>query len=92
MEVETRRRVSVVSEEPFFMPKLGMQMQEATVLTWLKRAGDEVVQGDALCHIETDKVETELECEVDGSILRIEVEEGQTVPVGTVLAVITSAG
>lgn len=81
-----------MSEEPFFMPKLGMQMQEATVLMWLKRAGDEVVQGDALCRIETDKVETDLECEVDGSILRIEVEEGQTVPVGAVLAVITAAG
>jgi pyruvate/2-oxoglutarate dehydrogenase complex dihydrolipoamide acyltransferase (E2) component len=77
-----------VSEEPVYLPKLGMQMQEATVVSWLKQPGDAVAVGDPLCVIMTDKVETEIEAEVTGTLLRIEVEQDATVPVGTILAVI----
>jgi pyruvate/2-oxoglutarate dehydrogenase complex dihydrolipoamide acyltransferase (E2) component len=77
-----------VTEETFYLPKLGMQMQEATIVTWLKHPGDAVAPGEALCVIETDKLETELEAEVAGTLSRVEVAEGSTVPVGSVLAVI----
>jgi pyruvate/2-oxoglutarate dehydrogenase complex dihydrolipoamide acyltransferase (E2) component len=81
-----------VIEEPFYLPKLGMQMQEAMIVEWLKRPGDTLATGDGLCIIATDKVETELEVDVAGTLLRIQVPEGQTVPVGSVLAVIQTSG
>jgi pyruvate/2-oxoglutarate dehydrogenase complex dihydrolipoamide acyltransferase (E2) component len=77
-----------VKDQPFYLPKLGMQMQEATLISWLKRPGDLVTIGEALCSIETDKLETELEAEVSGTLTRVEVSEGSTIPVGTLLAVI----
>jgi pyruvate/2-oxoglutarate dehydrogenase complex dihydrolipoamide acyltransferase (E2) component len=77
-----------MSDEKVYLPKLGMQMQEATVVTWVKRPGEAVAVGDMLCRIETDKVETELVSEVAGRLKSIEVAEGDTVPVGAILAVI----
>ena len=81
-----------MSEDPVYLPKLGMQMQEATVVSWLVRPGDAIRSGQAICVIETDKVETEIVADVDGSLARIEVAEGDTAPVGAVLAVIDRSG
>ncbi|MFL5799637.1 MAG: biotin/lipoyl-containing protein [Actinomycetota bacterium] len=81
-----------MSEEAIYLPKLGMQMQEATVLNWLKSPGDRVASGEPVCVISTDKVEAEIESEVDGILLRIDVPEGGTAAVGASLASIEVNG
>jgi pyruvate/2-oxoglutarate dehydrogenase complex dihydrolipoamide acyltransferase (E2) component len=77
-----------VSLEAVYLPKIGMQMQEATVARWLKAPGDAVASGEPVCVIETDKVEAEVESEVAGTLIRIEVAEGSAAAVGEALAVI----
>jgi pyruvate/2-oxoglutarate dehydrogenase complex dihydrolipoamide acyltransferase (E2) component len=81
-----------VSLEPVYLPKIGMQMQEATVVRWLKAPGDTVAAGEPVCVIETDKVEAEVEAEVAGTLIQIEVAEGAPAAVGQSLAVIETAG
>jgi 2-oxoglutarate dehydrogenase E2 component (dihydrolipoamide succinyltransferase) len=65
---------------------MGVSVEEATVTVWHKAVGDAVREGDALCDIATDKVETEITAPVDGVLGRILVAEGETVPVGALLA------
>jgi pyruvate/2-oxoglutarate dehydrogenase complex dihydrolipoamide acyltransferase (E2) component len=77
-----------VTEEALYLPKLGMQMQEATVLRWLKAPGERVDSGEPVCLISTDKVEAEVESEFAGTLVRIDVPEGTTALVGTQLAAI----
>jgi pyruvate dehydrogenase E2 component (dihydrolipoamide acetyltransferase) len=74
------------------MPQLGLTMTEATVGTWLKKPGDAVRKDEALLSISTDKVDMDVESNVDGVLREILVEEGQTVPVGTPLAHIDAVG
>jgi pyruvate dehydrogenase E1 component beta subunit len=69
------------------MPKMGDGMAEGTLLSWKKQDGEEVRAGDVIAEIETDKSNVELEAE-DAGILRTKTSVGQTVPVGTVIAVI----
>lgn len=68
------------------MPKLGLTMQEGTVSAWNVAAGDEVRAGDVIFVVETDKIATEVEARGDGRIEEIRVPEGDTVPVGAVVA------
>ena len=68
------------------MPQLGLTMTEATVGTWLKKPGDTVRKDEAVLSISTDKVDMDIESNVDGILRVILVQEGQTVPVGTALA------
>jgi pyruvate dehydrogenase E2 component (dihydrolipoamide acetyltransferase) len=68
------------------MPQLGLTMTEATVGTWLKKPGDAVRKDEAVLSISTDKVDMDIESNVDGVLRAILVQEGQTVPVGTALA------
>jgi len=70
------------------MPQLGESVIEGTVARWLIAAGQPVQQAEPLLQITTDKVDTELPAPATGILLEILVEEGQTVPKGTVLAVI----
>lgn len=74
------------------MPKLGESVTEGTVSQWLKSIGDEVAFDDPLLEISTDKVDSELPSPFDGVLLEVLVPEGETVPVGTVLARIGPAG
>ena len=68
------------------MPQLGLTMTEATVGVWLKKPGDTVSKDEAVLSISTDKVDMDIESNVDGILRVILVQEGQTVPVGTALA------
>jgi pyruvate dehydrogenase E2 component (dihydrolipoamide acetyltransferase) len=78
----------VISE--VVMPQMGADMEEGTVVRWLKREGDAVERGEIIAEIETDKANVEIEA-FDGGIFRkILVPEGTTVPVGQVIAVIAS--
>ena len=74
------------------MPQLGETVLEGTVATWYKKAGDVVAKGDLLLDVETDKAATEIEAPADGVISSVNVPEGDTVDVGTVLAVIAVEG
>jgi pyruvate dehydrogenase E2 component (dihydrolipoamide acetyltransferase) len=74
------------------MPQLGLTMTEATVGTWLKKPGDTVRKDEPLLSISTDKVDMDIESNVDGILRDILVEEGQTVPVGTPLAHVDAVG
>jgi len=68
------------------LPKLADTLVEGTVTRWLKRPGEQVRRGDPLVEIETDKVNSELESPSDGTLTEILAAEGQTVPVGQVIA------
>ncbi len=68
------------------MPKLGETVTEGTIGRWLKQAGDTVAFDDPLYEVSTDKVDSEIPSPYDGVLTEILVQEGETAPVGTVLA------
>lgn len=70
------------------MPQLGETVADGTVTKWLKSLGDMVTKGEPLFEVSTDKVDTEIPAPADGILSKILVAEGETVDVGTVLAVI----
>ena len=70
------------------VPTLGESVTQATVATWLKKAGQEVGVDEMVCELETDKVSVEVPAPVSGVIDQIVAVEGQTVEVGAVLAVL----
>lgn len=74
------------------MPRLSDTMEEGTVAAWLKKVGDEVEEGDILAEIETDKATMEFESFYSGTLLYIGINEGESAPVDTVLAVIGPKG
>ena len=74
------------------LPQWGMGMNEGQVVKWLKAVGDPVVKGEPLVEIESTKVSAEVEATADGTLGRVIVEEGKTVPVGTVLGLLLMAG
>src|SRR5690348_14808435 len=74
------------------MPALGMAQETGKVLRWLKQDGATVKKGEPLLEIETDKVTVELEAPADGTLVGISAEEGDEVPVGTVIALVLAAG
>ena len=74
------------------MPQLGETVTEGTILSWAKQPGDVIAEDDVLLEISTDKVDTEIPSPVAGTVLEILVPEGETVSVGTPLAVIGEPG
>lgn len=70
------------------MPKWGVTMQEATLTEWHVAEGDSVDQGQAMGHVETDKVDADLEAPAKGVVKELCVEEGAVVEVGAVVAII----
>ena len=74
------------------MPRLSDTMEEGTVASWLKKVGDKVEEGDILAEIETDKATMEFESFYSGTLLHIGIQEGETAPVDSVLAVIGPEG
>jgi pyruvate dehydrogenase E2 component (dihydrolipoamide acetyltransferase) len=77
---------------PVKMPQLGETVVEGTIVKWLKTEGDDVDRDEPLFEISTDKVDTEVPSPVAGKLQQIKVPEGETVSVGTELAVIEEAG
>jgi 2-oxoisovalerate dehydrogenase E2 component (dihydrolipoyl transacylase) len=73
------------------MPKLGESVTEGTIGKWLKQPGEKVNKYDLLVEVQTDKVNTEIPSPVAGTLKEVKVEEGQTVPIGTLLAVFDTA-
>ncbi len=67
------------------LPKWGMTMQEAVITEWLVAVGDTVTEGQPLVHVESDKVDAEVEAPGSGTISEITVLNGQTAEVGALL-------
>lgn len=74
------------------MPQLGESVTEGTVGKWLKQKGDQVAKYEPLVEIITDKVNSEIPSPAEGTLLEILVPEGETVRVGTLMAVIGEVG
>ena len=74
------------------MPQLGETVVEGTITKWLKQEGDMVEEDELLVEISTDKVDSEVPSSVGGKLQKILVPEGETVSVGTALAVIGEDG
>ncbi len=74
------------------MPRLSDTMEEGTVASWLVKIGDKVSEGDILAEIETDKATMEFESFYTGTLLYVGVNEGETAPVESLLAIIGPEG
>jgi pyruvate dehydrogenase E2 component (dihydrolipoamide acetyltransferase) len=74
------------------MPRMGYDMDEGTLLRWLKGIGDTVERGEPIAEIETDKTNLEIESFEGGVIQKFLIEEGDTVPVGQAIAIVGEAG
>ena len=70
------------------MPQMGVSVSEGTITKWLKQVGEDVQSDEPLLEISTDKVDTEVPSPGAGILTQILVQEGETVEVGTKLAVI----
>ena len=70
------------------MPRMGETVDEGTVNVWHKAAGDLVAEGEPLLEIGTDKVDTDIPAPASGTLAESRVAQDETVPVGTVIAVI----
>src|SRR5919106_4339404 len=74
------------------MPQMGVSVSEGTITKWLKQEGEEISADEPLLEISTDKVDTEVPSPGSGVVQQILVQEGETVEVGTKLAVIAPEG
>lgn len=74
------------------MPKLGLSMQKGTIVKWLCEEGEQVEKGVPIVEIETEKIINEVEAPIEGILLKIYVQEGETVPILTPLGVIGKIG
>jgi pyruvate/2-oxoglutarate dehydrogenase complex dihydrolipoamide acyltransferase (E2) component len=77
---------------PIKMPQLGESVTEGTVDRWLKKEGDYVKRDELLVEVVTDKVNAEIPSPFEGTLVRISVPEGTTIPIGTEIGVIELAG
>ncbi len=74
------------------MPQMGYDMHEGKVVRWLKKEGEEVIRGEVIAEIETDKATVDYEAYTGGVMAKIVAEVGATIPVGQLIAVITAPG
>ena len=79
-----------MAEVEMVMPKMGESIMEATVLTWLKNEGDVIEADESVLEVATDKVDTEVPATHAGVLSKILAQEGDIVPVGQTIAVITT--
>ena len=83
--------VGTANVEYITMPRLSDTMEEGTISTWLKKVGDQVSEGDILAEIETDKATMEFESFYEGNLVYIGVNEGETVKVDDLIAIISDS-
>ncbi len=74
------------------MPKLGFDMREGVLVSWLKQIGDMIEKGEVVAEIESDKATLELESQVSGTLLDTLEDEGAIVPIGANLAIVGAEG
>lgn len=78
--------------EYIVMPKLGFDMREGVLVSWLKEVGDQVDKGEVIAEIESDKATLELEAQAGGTLLKLLAGEGDVVPIGGNLAIVGEKG
>ena len=76
---------------PIVMPKIGYEVESATLVNWTKQVGDRVQEGETLAEIEAAKGTDEVEAPSSGVLSEILCQPGQEVPVGTVLGYVDDA-
>src|SRR5918911_4418024 len=91
MRMSADRKERRMAQE-IVLPQWGMEMQDATVVRWLKQEGDPIREGEPLVELETAKIATELESTASGIVAHILVPEGTIVPIRTVLAIVAAPG
>ncbi len=74
--------------ETITMPKLGFDMQEGTLIRWVRTEGEAINKGDVLAEIETDKATVEVESSASGVVRKLLVDQGTVVPIGTAIAIV----
>jgi pyruvate dehydrogenase E2 component (dihydrolipoamide acetyltransferase) len=84
--------MSTGTQTEVVMPQMGVSVSEGTITKWLKSEGEQIGRDEPLLEISTDKVDTEVPSPAEGVVAQILVQEGATVDVGTVLAVIAPEG
>jgi pyruvate dehydrogenase E2 component (dihydrolipoyllysine-residue acetyltransferase) len=84
--------MSTGTQTEVVMPQMGVSVSEGTITKWLKSEGEQIGRDEPLLEISTDKVDTEVPSPAEGVVAQILVQEGETVEVGTVLAVIAPEG
>src|SRR6476646_10515525 len=96
--VNGRGRLFTIHDSPFtnmatqvVMPKLSPTMEEGQVARWLKKEGDKVSMGEPLAEIDTDKATMEMQALANGVLRKILVNEGESAPLGQLIAVIGEA-
>jgi pyruvate/2-oxoglutarate dehydrogenase complex dihydrolipoamide acyltransferase (E2) component len=70
------------------LPQWGMGMSEGSIVSWLKKVGDQVAEDEPLAEIEAEKVEETLESPATGTVVEILAKEGDTIEVRSVIAII----
>src|SRR3972149_535139 len=91
-ETETKTTTSSANIIDIALPKMGESVMEGTIIKWHKKIGEGVKRDEIIFEISTDKVDTEIPSPADGILKEIKVNEGDTVEVGTVVAVISENG
>ena len=84
--------MSTGTQTEVVMPQMGVSVSEGTVTRWLKQVGEAIARDEPLLEISTDKVDTEVPSPAEGVLSQILVQEGETVEVGTVIAIVAPAG
>ncbi len=74
--------------ETITMPKLGFDMQEGTLVRWVRNEGENINKGDVLAEIETDKATVEVESSASGVVRRLLVDQGAVVPIGAAITIV----
>ncbi|MGE3465763.1 MAG: 2-oxoglutarate dehydrogenase, E2 component, dihydrolipoamide succinyltransferase [Pyrinomonadaceae bacterium] len=89
---ETPAETSTGDATEIIMPQMGESITEGTVSKWLKAIGDTIEKDEPLLEISTDKVDAEVPSPAGGTLIAINVQEGETVEVGSVLALVGASG
>ena len=84
--------MSAGSQTEIVMPRMGLTMEEGTVVAWLKDVGELVQAGEPLVEIETDKATVEIEAPANGVLRQIVGQPGETFPIGTVIGYLAAPG
>src|SRR5262245_40057292 len=74
------------------MPRLSDTMEAGTIIKWNVKEGDAVSAGDVIADVETDKATMEMQVYDDGTVAKLAVPQGKSVPIGTVIAVLAGKG
>ncbi|MBP1919936.1 biotin/lipoyl-containing protein [Youngiibacter multivorans] len=78
--------------EKVIMPKLGMMEADIRLSEWLVKEGELVAEDQELCEVESQKITNQVKAKVSGTVLKLLVDEGEEVPIGTVIALLGEPG